>query len=113
MTLHKSQIDIFSNLQTNLRKKKNELCIKDTVKIKSATCNIDDVKIRNISYFLANILPNCNIHNIKLENIRNGKIIGKGEFGYSFKITNNSNKSYIVKIIICDENYIAKKDIEY
>jgi hypothetical protein len=57
MALHKSQIDIFSNLQTNLRKKKNELCIKDIVKIKSATCNIDDVKIRNISYFLANILP--------------------------------------------------------
>ena len=101
-----------SYLQSHIRKEKNTLCDKDvkTTDVKTTdvkkpiTCAIDDIKIYNISYFLSAILTNCNNYNITLDNIRYGKIIGKGEFGYSFKIKNSQNNIYVVKIIICDKN---------
>lgn len=110
--MHK-QIAPLDYLQSNIRKKKDKECIINHKKINSITCNIDDIKIHQIAYFLSNILPNCNSFNIKLGNVRNGTIIGKGEFGYSFKI-NTNDKSYIIKIIICSPNSeeILQKEID-
>lgn len=93
-------------------KKKIQIDIKDFIdetcyekeKFKSIkTCLITDEKIDNISYFLAHKLPKCLELKINLESIKDGTIIGRGAFGYSFLVTNRDKKKIIIKIVICDK----------
>ncbi len=66
---------------------------------KEPTCKIDDKDIEHISKFLTHIIPKCKKTNITLDDIKNGKILSKGAFGYSFIAGDN-----IIKIAVCKEN---------
>jgi hypothetical protein len=72
------------------------------------TCKISEEKINNISYFLSHKLPKCDKLKINLNSVRNGKLISRGAFGYSFLVTNTDNKKIIIKIILCEKtiNYL-------
>jgi serine/threonine protein kinase len=62
------------------------------------SCKIDDNDIKNISKFLAHIVPKCPQTDINLEDIKNGKILSKGAFGYGFSAGNS-----VIKIIVCND----------
>ena len=79
-------------------------CIGTNGKVKNIpTCKITEENIYNITHFLAHKIPKCEHLDINLENIRNGKIIGKGSFGYSFLVTKNTNEKVIIKIVVCNK----------
>lgn len=68
----------------------------------SETCLISEDNIKNISYFLSHKLPRCKKLNIKLEDVKNGKLISRGSYGYSFLIERADNTKTIIKIIVCN-----------
>lgn len=87
-------------------KKMRDECDKKSVEL---TCNIKDDGIKNISYFLSHIIPLTN-KDIKLKDIKKGKILQKGSFGYTFATSDK-----IIKIIVCHNSDIemVKSDIKF
>lgn len=77
------------------------------------TCKLDELMINNITTFLCYIIPNNN-DQIIIDDIKDGRILGKGSFGYTFGLRNliedvENNKyveSYpykniVIKILVC------------
>lgn len=96
--------ETISVINTSINKKMED-CYKDGKRVMNIpTCKISDSDINQISYFLAHKIPKCPNLNITLDNIRKGKIIGKGSFGYSFLVTKNTTEKTIIKIIVCDKS---------
>lgn len=94
-----------SNLKKSITTEMKNCFNKDGKRIKNIpTCKLSEESINDISYFLAHKLPQCSQLNITLENIRNGKILGKGSFGYSFLVTKNNLETVIIKIIVCNKS---------
>lgn len=92
------------NINVSIKSILNKECLdKDGNKKKVQTCIISDDMIHNISYFLSHKIPKCKNLDISLDNIKNGKIISRGSFGYSFLITNKLNNKIIIKIIVCND----------
>ena len=105
LTQKSNETRIMNEIQSKINKKKTECTKTDETLIE--TCKIDPKKINNISYFLTYIIPNCNNHNIQLSDIKSGRIIGKGAFGYSFLV-----KSIIIKIVICNNHNDRLKELD-
>jgi len=105
----KEQISI-ENIKNGIHKTRLS-CFNEVGVIKSRenTCKITDNMIDNISFFLSHKLPKCKYLNISLENIKNGKIISRGSFGFSFLIIDNKNNKKIIKIIVA--NNISTDDL--
>lgn len=77
---------------------KRTRCAGDT----TVSCSITPTQIDEISYFLAHTIPKHN--NIELIDIKNGKILGRGGFGYSYitKPPSDSGRTpTIIKIAVC------------
>jgi len=71
---------------------------------KEYTCKITEENIKNISTFISHIIPSCGDTGITLDSIRNGKILGRGSFGYSFLAGDK-----IIKIIVCNDTMKKSK----
>jgi len=84
------------NLIKNVKKYKETKC--GPIDIEQS-CKITGKDIENISKFLAHNIPKCKETNITLQDIKNGKILSKGAFGYGFSAGNT-----VIKIIICKNN---------
>jgi hypothetical protein len=68
----------------------------------SVACKINDNKIDEISDFIAHEIPKCTEIDITLDDIKHGKILSKGGFGYSYiTALNNPSRKKIIKIAIC------------
>jgi serine/threonine protein kinase len=79
------------------------------------TCRITNNNIINISYFLSHKLPKCRNLNITLNDVKNGRILSLGTFGYSFLIEREDKTKNIIKIIVCNDKTklnIIDKEIE-
>ncbi len=66
-------------------------------------CGITDEDKERISSFLAHVIPQCEKADIKLEDIKAGKILGKGAFGYSYRTKRNNKPHKVIKINIYSE----------
>lgn len=62
------------------------------------SCQINENDIKNISKFLAHVIPKCPQTDITLQDIKDGKILSKGAFGYGFSAGNS-----VIKIIVCKD----------
>ena len=63
------------------------------------TCQITDKDIENITKFMCHIMTKCPT-NINLDDLRTGKILNRGGFGYTFKLGND--KRILIKISVCN-----------
>lgn len=79
---------------------------------KENTCAITKEMIGNISFFLSHKLPKCKYLNMSLENIKNGRIISRGSYGYSFLVSDRNNKKKIIKIILAKDDDVYDYDDE-
>jgi serine/threonine protein kinase len=70
---------------------------------KNASCSITDTDKENIANFLAHVIPKCKKADITVEDIKAGKILGKGAYGYSYLTKRNNNNHKIIKINIYTE----------
>ncbi len=82
-----------NKIKKSIKKIKDKNCEKGSQQL---TCNINDDGINNISHFLTKVIPLCLGAEIKLENIKKGKILEKGSYGYTYGIEDK-----IIKIIVC------------
>jgi len=74
---------------------------------KDVACSIkyNNGKIENIANFLSSVIPSCSDIDITLKEIRNGKILGRGGFGYSYLTAfNDPSRKKIIKIAICKDD---------
>ena len=75
-------------------------CINDN----SVTCQINDNKLYEITSFIAHEIPKCKTIGISLDDLRNGKVLAKGGFGYSYiTAMNNNDRKKIIKVAICSD----------
>ena len=99
------------NIEHSINSMINTECYdKNGLRKKHPTCIINDKMIKNISYFLSHKIPKCKELNITLDNIKNGKIISKDEYLYSFMLTNKLKKKITISIIVDNGN---KKENKY
>ena len=97
--------ELQNKLKTSIRTEMADCFNSDGKRKKNIpTCKLSEESINDISYFLAHKIPKCHALNITLDNIRNGKILGKGSFGYSFLVTKSNSEKVIIKIIVCDRS---------
>ena len=79
------EIESIKNISDGIKNIKKNTCYYSDGRIKSEkTCKLSNDNINKISYFLSHKLPKCKKLDITLDNIRDGKIISRGSFGYSF-----------------------------
>jgi len=77
---------------------------------KSVSCDVNDKTIEEISRFIAHIIPKCDKTDITLDDIKDGKILSKGGFGYSFLTSlSNKNRKKIIKMAICIDEESTKE----
>jgi len=99
--LSENELASMENIYNGVQHIKKKDCIGEDNR-KTPTCRVSNKNITQISYFLSHKLPKCKKLNITLDNIRNGKIISRGSFGYSFYVTKSDGKNIVIKIIICN-----------
>ncbi len=76
-------------------------CVND----KSVSCQIDDNKLNEITSFIAHEIPTCKKIDITLDDLKDGKVLAKGGFGYSYiTAMNNNSRKKIIKVAICTDN---------
>lgn len=75
-------------------------CINDN----SVSCQLNDSKINEITSFIAHEITNCKQIDITLDDLKNGKVLAKGGFGYSYLTSiNNDSRKKIIKVAICTD----------
>lgn len=73
------------------------------------TCKLNERMINNITTFLCHIIPTNNNNNITIHDIKDGEILGRGSFGYTFGL---NDKNIVIKINVCLSNSSDKKITE-
>jgi hypothetical protein len=75
-------------------------CINDN----SVSCKLNDNKIDEITSFIAHEITKCNEIDISLDDLKDGKVLAKGGFGYSYLTSiNNDSRKKIIKVAICTD----------
>ncbi len=90
-------------------------CKNEDQKKKSIACSISFDKIDEISHFIAHEITRCKEIDITLDDLKDGKVLAKGGFGYSYITSlNNSSRKKIIKIIICPDldDMVKNEDIK-
>ena len=95
-----------ANVLTEVNNTITELCGTKSNRHTIPTCQLSETDIENISHFLSNVIPKCEHLGITLDNIRNGKILSKGTFGYGFL---SGSKDKVIKIIVCPKRFLETK----
>jgi serine/threonine protein kinase len=76
-------------------------CVND----KSVSCQIDGNKLNEITSFIAHEIPKCKKIDITLNDLKDGKVLAKGGFGYSYiTAMNNDSRKKIIKVAICTDS---------
>ncbi len=86
--------DDIRNLSRNIYSKKSETCIAT----ETPSCDITNDDINNMSSFIVDTIAKCSSTGITKEDIKNGKVLSKGSFGYGFLAGNK-----IIKIVVCNK----------
>ncbi len=87
--------DELNSLSRNISSKKSQTC----AGTETPSCAISENDIINISAFITDVMTTCPESGISRNDVRNGKVLSKGSFGYGFLAGNK-----IIKIIVCNSN---------
>ncbi len=87
--------DEVNTLSKNISSKRSQTCVAD----ETPSCAITENDIINMSAFITDVMTTCPESNITRNDVRNGKVLSKGSFGYGFLAGNK-----IIKIIVCNSN---------